>query len=190
MKFRLFSREPHLTVSVVLGDITRRRVDVIVNAADDSMLGGTGVDGAIRIAGGPRMSEACWEVGRLNGKAVITPGFDLPALWVIHVAAPVWVSGMQADLLAETYTQCIAVAQGIDAEVLAFPLLGAGAFGWDAMDSALAAQTAIRKARKKGHLQHVQMVAFSQHDASVLEEVFNVPSEITDEPRVYHIGAL
>lgn len=186
----IFGRRPHLTTSVVLGDITRREVDAIVNAADETLLGGTGVDGAIREAAGPRLSEACRRIAPLHGGAKATPGFDLPARWVIHVAAPVHGSQLKVEHLAISFSQCIDVAQSLDVETLAFPLLGAGVFCWDPIDSALAAKMAIRKAKRRGRLRHVQMVAFSEHDCMVLAKVFETRPEVTDENRVYHAGAI
>jgi len=176
---------------VVLGDICRRQVDAVVNAADRSLLGGTGVDGALRAAAGPGLSAACRALGGLGDKPKATPGFDLPARFVIHAAAPVHVHGMRRSDLASTYRDCVELAGEMRLASLAFPLLGAGVFGWDPEDSAIAAKEGIRRAARRARsLGEIVMVAFSPRDAAVLSEVFGVPCEETDEARVYNAGTV
>ena len=128
------------------GDITRIRVDAVVNAANRSLLGGGGVDGAIHRAGGPAILAECRELraGQLPdglpvGQAVATGAGDLPARWVIHTVGPVYGrspgSRPGAELLADCYRNSLAVADEFGARSVAFPLISAGAYGWPREDA-------------------------------------------------------
>jgi O-acetyl-ADP-ribose deacetylase (regulator of RNase III) len=120
-------------IEVVEADITRLGVDAIVNAANSSLLGGGGVDGAIHRAAGPRLLEACRPLGGCpTGRARITPGFDLPARWVVHAVGPVWQGGGagEDDLLAGCYLSSLMLASLYDARSVAFPAISTGAFGF------------------------------------------------------------
>src|SRR4249919_1372062 len=128
-----------MRIEAVLGDITEHDVDVVVNAANSSLLGGRGVDGAIHAAAGPELLVACRELRRTTlpdglpaGDAVATPGFQLPARWVIHTVGPNRHAG-QTDpaLLASCFTRSLAVAAQIGATSIAFPAVSAGVYGWD-----------------------------------------------------------
>ncbi|MBO0920008.1 O-acetyl-ADP-ribose deacetylase [Cellulomonas sp. zg-ZUI222] len=139
-------------IETVLGDITQQHVDVVVNAANSSLLGGGGVDGAIHAAAGPRLLAACRELrattlpdGLPVGRAVATPAFDLPARWVVHTVGPDRHRG-QTDpaLLASCVTSSLDVADGLGATSVALPAVGAGVYGWDA---AQAADVAVGAAR-------------------------------------------
>jgi O-acetyl-ADP-ribose deacetylase (regulator of RNase III) len=122
----------------VRGDITRQRVDAVVNAANASLLGGGGVDGAIHRAGGPAILEACRELRRTTlpkglaaGGAVATTGGDLPARWVIHTVGPVFAAEDDpAFLLASCHTESLRVADELGARSVAFPAISTGAFGY------------------------------------------------------------
>lgn len=122
-------------LEIVQGDITVEHVDVIVNAANSSLLGGGGVDGAIHRAAGPRLLAACREFhGCPTGDAVITDGFELPAHWVVHTVGPVWNSGDdgEPELLASCYRSSLALADGVDARTVAFPAISTGVYGYPA----------------------------------------------------------
>ncbi|MFE6968261.1 O-acetyl-ADP-ribose deacetylase [Isoptericola sp. NPDC057653] len=139
-------------VTVEHGDITTVAVDAIVNAANSSLLGGGGVDGAIHAAAGPRLLAACRELrattlpaGLPVGEAVATPGFGLPAEWVIHTVGPNRHAGeTDPDLLASCFTRSLDVAADLRARTVAFPAVGAGVYGWAADDVAQAATHAVR----------------------------------------------
>ena len=127
-----------LPLKVIEGDITTLDVDAIVNAANDSLLGGGGVDGAIHRAAGPDLLEACRRIARHGGarcptgEARITPGFRLPARWVIHTVGPVWRGGAhgEADLLAACYRNTLALAHAHDIATIAFPAISCGVYGY------------------------------------------------------------
>lgn len=134
-------------LQLVHGDITEQRVDAIVNAANSSLLGGGGVDGAIHRRGGPAILAACRQLrqttypdGLAPGQAVQTTAGDLLARWVIHTVGPVYGRGDPATL-SSCYRQCLRVAAELGAASLAFPLISAGAYGWpldEAINIALA----------------------------------------------------
>lgn len=130
-------------IDVCRGDITRMDVDAVVNAANSSLLGGGGVDGAIHRAGGPTILAQCRELrsrrlpdGLPTGRAVATGAGDLPARWVIHTVGPI--HGRDQDgarLLADCYRNSLAVADELGARTVAFPLISAGAYGWPREDA-------------------------------------------------------
>ncbi|HUA37303.1 MAG TPA: O-acetyl-ADP-ribose deacetylase [Candidatus Sulfopaludibacter sp.] len=118
---------------VIEGDITQQGVDAIVNAANTSLLGGGGVDGAIHRAAGPELLVECRTLGGCaTGQAKITRGYQLPARWVIHTAGPVWRDGrhQEEDLLANCYRSCFALVQQHGIKSVAFPSISTGAYGF------------------------------------------------------------
>lgn len=120
-------------IEVIQGDITRLEVDVIVNAANESLLGGGGVDGAIHRAAGSELLAACRKLnGCPTGEARITPGFRLKARWVVHTPGPVWRGGGlgEPELLARCYRNCFRLAHEQAAETIAFPCIGTGVYGY------------------------------------------------------------
>lgn len=119
------------TLSVVNGDITTVSCEAIVNAANSALCGGGGVDGAIHRAAGPELLAACRKLGRCPaGSAVITPGFNLPAKFIIHAVGPVWDGGSkgEADTLASCYRKCICLALAENIQSVAFPAISCGVY--------------------------------------------------------------
>ncbi len=120
-------------ILVLHGDITRQKVDAVVNAANTTLLGGGGVDGAIHRAAGPQLLEYCRRLGGCPaGEARITPGFALPVKWIIHTVGPVWLGGKsgEAQLLAACYRNCLRLAADNDVRSIAFPQISTGAYGY------------------------------------------------------------
>lgn len=157
------------TLEVVLGDITDQRVDAIVNAANSSLLGGGGVDGAIHRAAGPGLVAACRELrstrlprGLPVGDAVATAAFDLPCRWVIHTVGPDRHAG-QTDpaLLSACFRHSLDVAVALGAHSVAFPAVSAGVYGWAVDDVARLAVEAVRAHSKPG-VALVRFVLFSE----------------------------
>ena len=121
------------SIDVIQADITTLAVDAVVNAANRSLLGGGGVDGAIHRAAGPRLLEATRKIGGCpTGQARLTPGFELPAKWVIHAVGPVWQGGLagEDELLASCYRESLKLAASVGATTIAFPAISTGAYGF------------------------------------------------------------
>ncbi len=135
------------SIEVVRGDITRERVDAIINAANSSLLGGGGVDGSIHRVAGPELLDACRPIGGCPpGEARITPGFRLPARFVIHTVGPIWRGGTEGEdeILADCYRNCAHLARSRNLESLAFPSISTGVYGFPV---ARASRIAVRELR-------------------------------------------
>lgn len=153
-------------LAVIQGDITRQRVDAIVNAANHSLLGGGGVDGAIHRVAGPNLLAECRQLnGCATGEAKITRGYNLPSQWVIHTVGPVWQGGNQGEpeLLARCYRNSLALAVTYGIKAIAFPSISTGAYSFPVDQAARIAICAI-KSFLAGNtlLEKVLMVCFSE----------------------------
>ncbi len=139
-----------ISIEVLQGDITRQNVDAIVNAANPSLLGGGGVDGAIHRAAGPDLLEACRRIGGCPaGEARLTAGYRLPARHVIHTVGPVWQGGGNAEaaLLHACYTNCLTLAEQEGLASLAFPAISTGVYGYPPQPAAAIAVNSVRSHR-------------------------------------------
>jgi len=146
----------------VQGDITEQPVDAIVNAADNAMRGGGGVDGAIHRAGGPQILRDCiarFPAGLATGDAGWTTAGDLPARWVIHTVGPNHAAGQRdRSLLVSCYRRALEVADELGARTVAFPLISAGVYGWPKADAVAAAVETIGSADAR--VEEARLVAF------------------------------
>ena len=137
-----------IDIEVIQGDITKLKVDAIVNAANCSLLGGGGVDGAIHRAAGPELLQACIPLkGCETGQAKITPGFKLPAKFVIHTPGPVYRDGLhgEPELLESCYKNCLALAEQNCCETVAFPAISCGVYGYPWKEATEIAVKTIRE---------------------------------------------
>jgi O-acetyl-ADP-ribose deacetylase (regulator of RNase III) len=165
-------------IDLVEGDITAQQVDAIVNAANSSLLGGGGVDGAIHRQGGPEILAECralresrYAAGLPAGDAVATTAGRLPARWVIHTVGPVWSAHEdRSATLRSCYTRSIAIADEIGAETVAFPLISSGVFGWPLDDAVRQALSALRGV--EAGLAEARLVLFGREAYAVAEGLF------------------
>lgn len=155
-------------IEVCVADITGLRVDAIVNAANRRLLGGGGVDGAIHRAAGPELLAHCRTLGGCpTGEARITPGFRLPARWIIHAVGPVWHGGGrgEARLLASCYTACFEQALANGVRSIAFPCISTGVYGYPREQAAAIALVAMHAYQDR--FERIIACCFSEDDAAV-----------------------
>lgn len=158
-----------MKITTVLGDITEQQVDAIVNAANSSLLGGGGVDGAIHRRGGSQILAACRDLradryadGLPPGQAVATTAGHLQARWVIHTVGPVYSTTQdRSAVLASCYTESLRVAADLGARIVAFPAISTGIYRWPMHDAARIAVQAVRHAQAGAALTEVRFVLFS-----------------------------
>ncbi|MFA5467941.1 MAG: O-acetyl-ADP-ribose deacetylase [Sphaerochaetaceae bacterium] len=150
-------------IEIVQGDITKIRVDAIVNAANPTLLGGGGVDGAIHKAAGVQLYKACLALGGCaTGGAKWTKGFKLPAKYVIHTVGPIWRGGNneEAKMLASCYNTSLEVAQEIGARSIAFPAISTGVYGYPPLEAAKIATSTVTGFLETDHLKKIDRVIF------------------------------
>ncbi len=166
-----------MRLELVDGDITDQAVDAIVNAANSSLLGGLGVDGAIHRRGGPEILAQCRALragqyghGLPAGQAVATTAGALPARWVIHTVGPVWSDTEdRSATLRSCYTECLAVATGLGAGTVAFPLISAGVYGWPKADAV--AQALAVLLRPAPRIDEVRLVLYGEATLHIAQRV-------------------
>jgi len=169
-----------MTIQIVVGDITTLAVDAIVNAANEQLLGGGGVDGAIHRAAGPELLEACRALPEVipdvrcpAGQARVTPAFRLPAKFVIHTVGPVWQGGAlrEPELLASCYRESLRLAVGVGATTVAFPGISTGVYGYPKDQAAsIATQECVQFIAAHPWFRQIALVAFSANDAVILRD--------------------
>jgi len=165
--------------SLILGDITSQEVDAIVNAANNSLLGGGGVDGAIHRAGGPSILEECKAIsqrqgGCKTGEAVITTAGNLPCKYVIHAVGPVWNGGRQQEktLLSNAYSNSLTLALRHGVKTIAFPNISTGIYGFPKLPAAETAIAAVKKfLADSDDIQKLLFVCFDEENYSIYKDL-------------------
>jgi O-acetyl-ADP-ribose deacetylase len=164
------------TLSLVEGDITKQDSDAIVNAANKSLCGGGGVDGAIHRAGGHKILEECIKIGGCEtGEAVITTGGNLKARYVIHTVGPIYRDGNhgEPELLANAYKNCLKLASSKGIKSIAFPSISTGAYRYPLSDAAeIALKTAVEYMKENSDIKLIRFVLFGQKTLEVYEKVY------------------
>ncbi len=173
-----------MQVKLIQGDITKIKVDAIVNAANSSLLGGGGVDGAIHGAGGKAILEACMEIRNKQGKcktgeAVITTAGDLPSKYVIHTVGPVWNGGKhgEPEKLSNCYANSFKLAAEHDIKSIAFPNISTGIYGYPKKEAAVIAVTTIMFLMEQhDKVEEVQFICFDSENYNLYKQLLGTPN--------------
>src|SRR5271163_3979859 len=168
-------------ITLIIGDITQQSVDAIVNAANPSLYGGGGVDGAIHAAGGPQILEECrivrvqkWPDGLPTGEAIATTAGDLPAKHVIHTVGPIWRGGQEnePEHLANAYRNSLQLAESLQLTTVAFPSISTGVYGYPIEPAArIALETLVQELHPMRNLREVRVVLFQRSTLETFSEV-------------------
>lgn len=167
-------------IRLLKGDITQLQVEAIVNAANHTLLGGGGVDGAVHRAAGPQLREACRALGGCRtGEAKITPGFNLPAKWVIHTVGPIWQGGDKGEprLLEDCYRNSLALALEHGVSTIAFPAISTGAYGYPKDEAARIACAVVHEYEPQ--FDRIICCCYNDADLEVYERVLAQVNEGT-----------
>lgn len=164
-----------MRIEAVVGDITKQRVDAVVNAANSALAGGGGVDGAIhRAAGHAALQQACRSLGGCEaGDAKATSGFALAARWIIHTVGPVWRGGNagEPELLASCYRRCLEIAEELGAQSVAFPAISTGIYGYPRDEAAKIAVSTLLSMADRSAVSLVRLVAFDDRTLTSYESL-------------------
>jgi O-acetyl-ADP-ribose deacetylase (regulator of RNase III) len=164
-----------MAIEIIQGDITKLAVDAIVNAANNSLLGGGGVDGAIHRAAGPKLLAYTRQLGGCpTGEARLSPGFNLPSRWIIHTVGPMWQGGSQGEavLLRSCYQSCFSIALENEIRTIAFPAISTGVYGYP-KEAATRIALAVMRQHETG-FDRIIACCFSEADRQLYQDIFTV----------------
>jgi len=175
-----------MKIIIEQGDITAKRVDAIVNAANSRLVGGGGVDGAIHRCAGPELDAACREIGGCpRGEVRLTPGFRLPAKYIIHTVGPVWQGGGmgEARVLANCYLNSLLLAEEKGFQSIAFPAISAGIYGYPLEKAAaVAIESCMAFGERTLNVKEVYLVCFSEIDKRIYNATWKMINKVEDFP--------